>query len=160
MPKLEYPLPTKIPELDRWLENLWVAYNTPKMKLTAIGGMAVSLTNKSGAVSVKGEGVEVDTVTDNAVNLTETSDAFCIGFFLDANVQDGEEAWIVVSGIAVVKADAGGFSKGDRLTTSSATAGRVQINNSPSTAVHFTEIGHALEDAAANATGKAAIHFL
>jgi len=130
-----------------------------KTKVTDIGGIAILVTNKTGGDSVAGEVVKPNTAIANSVILSATSDDDIIGVFLDSGVPDGSEAWVVVSGIAYVKANASGFSKGDRIVASATTAGRVDEGNSPSTAVHFTEIGHALEDAAANTTGKVALHF-
>lgn len=142
-------------DLEVWGEG----YFAGKIKLTSIGGIAILLTNKTGAASVEGELVISSTVTANAVALAAANEADHFGFFLESGVADGSEAWIVISGIAEVKADATGYSKGDRLIASSATGGRVETGNTPSTAEHWTEIGHALEDAAANAIGKAALHF-
>lgn len=130
-----------------------------KSKLTLIGGFAIKLTNKTGANSVAGEVVKVDTANDNAVVLNNTSGDALFGVFLDSGIADGAEAWVVISGIAEVKADAGGFTRGDRLIASTVTAGRVEFSNTPAVAVHFTELGHAFETAAANALGKAVLHF-
>jgi hypothetical protein len=131
-----------------------------KIKVTDLGGIAVLLTNKSGAPSVQGEVVQADTVVDSAVDVEAASGADPIGVFLESGVADGDEAWIVFMGIALVKADATGYSKGDRVVMSTVTNGRVEANNSPSAAAHFTELGHALEDAGANAASKCMLHFL
>ncbi len=131
-----------------------------KGRLTPLGGLAVLLTNKTGSASVQGELVKADSITDSAVSLAGTGNLFPIGMFVDSGIANGSGAWIVVSGIGLVKADATGYSKGDRITMSTATAGRVEANNNPSVAVHFTEVGHALQDAAANAVGLCNVHFL
>lgn len=134
--------------------------DTVLARRTFLGGWAILVTNKTGANSVQGETVIASAVTANAVALSTTSDADIIGVFLESGIADGSEAWVVIAGIAEVKADATGFSKGDRVVSSTATAGRVEANNSPAAAAHFTEVGHAFEDAAANAVGKCNIHFL
>ncbi len=134
-------------------------FNNNIMKVTDIGGIAVKLTNKSGAPSVQGEVVHVDSVTDEAISLEGAGDDDPFGVFLDDGVADGEEAWIVIFGKALVKADANGFSRADRIVMSTTTDGRVVGNNAPSVAAHFTEVGHALEDAAANVTGKCILHW-
>ena len=142
-------------DLEVWGEG----YFAGKIKLTSIGGIAVLLTNKSGSNSVAGDIVEASTGTVDAVALADASSNHAVGIFLDSGVVDGSEAWIVVGGIADVHMDAGGCSKGDRIITS-ATAGRGDVSNSPATAVHFREIGHAIEAAAANANARCLIHFL
>lgn len=129
------------------------------IKITEIGGIAVKLTNKSGVPSVQGEVVHVDSTTDEAISLETAGDDDPFGVFLDNGIADGEEAWIVIFGKALVKADANGFSRADRIVMSVTTDGRVVGNNAPSVAAHFTEVGHALEDAAANALGKCILHF-
>lgn len=134
-------------------------FNNNAIKVTEIGGVAVKLTNKSGVPSVQGEVVHVDSITDSAVSLETAGDDDPFGVFLDGGVADGEEAWIVFIGIALVKADANGFSRADRIVMSVTTDGRAVGNNAPSVAAHFTEVGHAFEDAAANAVGKCVLHF-
>lgn len=128
-----------------------------KIKLTAIGGYAIKLTNKSGANSVAGEVVIASTANADAVASGAASELQPIGVFLDDGITDGSEAWIVVSGIADVKADGTGWALGDRIVTS-ATAKRGAVNNAPTAAVHFQELGHAIEAAAANALGRCVLH--
>jgi hypothetical protein len=130
-----------------------------QVAITDIGGIAIKLTNKTGSSSVKGEVVKPNAALANSIVKNGISGTEAIGVFLDSDIADGSEAWIVVTGIAEVRADAAGFSIGDRLIASSATTGRAETNNSPANTVHFTEIGHTLENAAANALGKCALHF-
>ena len=126
---------------------------------TSIGGQIIKLTNKTGANSVKGEIVETNMVTENAVQSGSSDSLEPIGVFLESGVVDGDEAWIVIGGIAEVLADAAGFSRGDWLQTSN-TAKRAEGSaHIPNPVKHFQEIGHALEDAGANALGKAVLHF-
>jgi hypothetical protein len=131
-----------------------------KIKLTLEGGYAVLLTNKTGANSVRGEGCCVDLVTSNAVAQSATAASNVIGTFYESGIADGSEAWIVVSGIAPVKVDGNAVSRGDRLVSSTITAGRAEANNTPAVAAHFTEWGHVLGDIAANGTGLMAAHYL
>lgn len=150
-------------------DNVGFGTNTPTTKLSVmeksgmspIGGFCIKLTNKTGANSVQGEVVRTDPATDDSVILAITAEVQAIGVFLESGVSDGSEAWIVVSGIADVLADTAGFTRGDRLVTSitAATVGRATSNNAPSVAVHFQEIGHALETAAGNALGRCVLHF-
>ncbi len=126
---------------------------------TTIGGFAVKLTNETGAVSVAGEIVETSTATANAVSLAGADSTIPVGVFLDSGIAEHAEAWIVCGGIALVKYDAAGASMGDWIKASD-TAGRAKsIGSETPGANHFREIGHALEDAAANATGKILMHF-
>lgn len=131
----------------------------PKIKMTSIGGYAILLTNKTGANSVAGEVVIASTGTADAVAQAGANSVSAIGIFLEDGIADGSEAWIVVSGIAYVKMDAGGAALGDRIITS-ATAGRGLVSNAPAVAVHFQEIGHCIETTAANALGRCVLHFL
>lgn len=130
-----------------------------KSKLTPIGGIAIKLTNKSGANSVAGDIVEVHATIADAVTKTNANADDSIGVFLDSGVADGSEAWVVISGIADVHMDAGGCAVHDRIITS-ATAGRGKLwNVGGAVATHFQEIGHALEAAAANGNARVVLHF-
>lgn len=130
-----------------------------KFKLTLIGGYAALLTNKTGANSVAGDVVIASTGTADAVALAGANELMVVGVFLDSGIADGSEAWVVQGGIADIHMDAGGCALGDRIVTS-ATAGRGDVNNTPSAAVHFQEIGHAIEVAAANANARCMLHLL
>lgn len=130
-----------------------------KIRLTSIGGYAIKLTNETGAVSVAGETVIASVGTADAVDASGMSELQCIGVFLDDSVAEHAEAWVVVSGIADVKADGVGWALGDRIVASG-TARRGVANNNPAVAVHFQEIGHAVEAAGANASGRVVLHFL
>ncbi len=133
----------------------------PLWKNTVEGGRAVLLTNKTGAPSVVGEVVKLDPANDDSVILTVsggTGDDDSIGVFYEGGIADGSAVWIVYAGRTLVRADAGGFARADRVIASSVTGGRARVSNSPASAAHFAEIGHALEAAAANATGFCMIH--
>lgn len=124
-----------------------------------MGGLAIKLINKTGAPSVRGEVLANDVANDFSVTLTGISDEVAVCTFLEDGVPDGDWAWVVIQGVAPFKADAGGFGKGDWLNTS-ATAGRAQGGaHPPSPVIHFQELGHAIQDAAANAVGLGIIHF-
>lgn len=130
-----------------------------KIKLTAIGGYAIKLTNKTGNNSVAGQIVIAHITQDDAVALSGANELMPIGVFLDGGVVDGSEAWIVISGIADVAYDnSSAIVRGDRITTG--LAGLAMQNNTPSTAVHFREIGHAIESVAASGTARVVLHFL
>lgn len=130
----------------------------PKSKITSIGGYAIKLTNKTGDRSVAGQIVEISGTTDNAFEIAALDSLAAIGVALDAGPSDSG-VFIVVSGIAEVLADRNDFVRGDRLITSGADAGSAEASNAPAVAVHFQEIGHALEGATSGNTGKVVLHF-
>jgi hypothetical protein len=92
------------------------------------------------------------------VALSATNELMVIGVFLDGGVSDGSEAWVVVSGIADVAYDnSSAIVRGDRITTG--LAGLAMVNNNPSVAVHFQEIGHSIESVTASGTARCVLHF-
>lgn len=134
---------------------------SPKYKLTAIGGYAVMLTNKTGGNTVAGQLVAIylATAVDDAFKTAAANDDGVIGIILDAGVADGSEAWIVVSGIADVLMDGGGSARGDRVI-SSATAGSADVwNVGGAVATHFLEIGHCIETRGGAGLARCIVHF-
>jgi len=73
-----------------------------KIKTTAEGGLAVKLTNKTGAASIKGTIVGVDSAAGNAFDLTAIDANYNLGVVYESGVADGAECWVVVIGIAEV----------------------------------------------------------
>lgn len=73
-----------------------------KVALTPEGGLAVKLTNKTGAASVKGTIVSVSTGTDNAFALSAVDASGCVGVVYETDIADAAECWVVVKGIAQV----------------------------------------------------------
>ena len=94
-------------QVDRWRQKVCQHVNqddfiiNERVMFTSIGGYAVKLTNKTGAATIKGTVVEVDTTEDEAVAIA-TSPYVVQGFFYEDGVADGEKAWVVISGIADV----------------------------------------------------------
>ena len=130
-----------------------------KAAITTIGGIAVKLTNNTGSPSVEGQVVETDDTDENSYKTADANCVDAIGVVFNAGVADGSEVWIVHSGIAEVLLDAGGCVHHDRLICS-ATAGSADVSNAPAVAVHFQEIGHALETVVGAGLAKAMIHLL
>lgn len=130
----------------------------PKMKLTTLGGYAIRLTNRTGSNTVAGQIVKASTATDDAFALAGVNELMPIGVILESGVSNGSEAWIVVSGIVVVLVDAGGCARGDRLITA-AIGGFATVNNAPSVAVHFQEIGHSIETRVGAGLVRCVVHF-
>ena len=71
-------------------------------KITPEGGFAVRLTNKTGAVSVKGQIVSHKDTVARAFDLTAVDANHCLGVVYESGIADAAECWVVVSGIAQV----------------------------------------------------------
>ena len=133
--------------------------DTPKVKITVIGGCAVKLTNKTGGNTVAGQLVIASTGTDNAFATAGANAENVIGIVLDAGVADGSEAWVVGGGIADVLMDGGGSAHGDRIIAS-ATVGSADVwNTGGAVATHFREIGHCLETRVGAGLARVDLHF-
>jgi hypothetical protein len=141
-----------------------------KSYMTAEGGLAVKLTNKTGGASVKGEVVTVynDSAIDHAVEKIVVDIPNPIGVFYESGVADGAEAWVVVSGIAdvyfVSDATRGhiarGFLTADGASYVTGQALSEAVPGSPFAAdKHFYEIGHVLESRTGAGLAKCVLHF-
>ena len=126
-----------------------------KSMMTHIGGFAVKLTNKTGAVTVQGQLVKADTATNDAVVITGVDDSECFGVFLEAGVAIDAEAWVVVSGIAEVAMKDNTAATRGNWVEASTEAGYADATNASPTAApkHFDEIGHCIETVAAGGAG-------
>ena len=144
--------------------DLW---GNKKIRFTNEGGLAVRLTNKTGAVSVKGTLVDAHTTINNAFKLVPVNEPDCIGAVYDSGVADGSECWVVVSGIADVmfvgNTTAGHFA---RVTVTADTGDQAgyaiseAVPTSPfATDKHFQEIGHVLEARTGSGLAKVILHF-
>jgi len=137
-----------------------------KIKITAIGGTAIQLTNKTGANTVAGKVVEASTTTDDAFQINDADGNHPIGIVLDAGIADGSEAWIVVNGIADVAIVSGeAATRGWWVFTSD--AGYCTMLEDPTGGgaaeldQHMREVGHCIETVAANGVilARCVIHF-
>ena len=131
-----------------------------KIKLTAIGGFAVRLTNKTGVASVAGQLVIASTSTDDAFETVGASRDNIIGFVLDGGVADGSEEWVVTGGIADVLIDAGGCTHGDRMISSAILGSADVWNVGGAVATHFYEIGHCIETRVGAGLARCMVHLL
>jgi len=139
---------------------------TTKIAVTDDGGLAVKLINKTGAVSIKGYCVTTGEA-DNSVILVPIDVPNCVGVFLESGIADGDEAWVVISGIADVyfwNAPTRGYLARTGLTVDtgevSGQALSEAIPGSPfNVDKHFCEIGHVLETKAAAGLAKCLLHF-
>ena len=103
-----------------------------KFTVTTIGGLAVKLTNKTGGVSVAGQTVRADTVTDVAVKLVPA---------------DGDEAWVVYSGIAyVAMEDNTAATRGNWVRSSVTEAGYADATNASPPGGGVTELGRHMRE--------------
>lgn len=138
-------------------------------KFTPEGGLAVQLTNKTGAASVKGTLVEADDTTDNAFKVMVADDPDPIGAVYEDGIADGEPCWVVVAGIAEVLIEDGtAATRSYWAKVSDTVAGRADITNpAPAGGAiaaledHFTEIGHCLETkgSGTDVLAKIVMHF-
>ena len=121
-------------------------------RLTLEGGIALRLTNKTGAASVKGTIVEAHGTVDNAFRVCDANSVEAFGIVYEDGVADGSECLIVVGGrCQVLLKDATASTRNFWVQTSDV-AGRADATNaSPAAApTHFLEIGHAIESKGAD----------
>ncbi len=132
-----------------------------KVGMTAIGGIAIKLTNKTGSNTVAGQLVKPYSATaiDDAFVTIVASDQEIIGIVLEAGVSDGSEAWVVVNGIADVLMDAGGSARGDRIISSTTAGSGLVWNVGGAVATHFQEIGHCIETRTGAGLARCVLHF-
>ena len=131
----------------------YYAVASSKMKFTAEGGLAVQLTNRTGANSVLGSLVTVSDTYDNAVKLCTADIPTCVGVVYENSVADGSEVWVVVSGrCQVLLEDGTASTRGYWVKVSDNDNGRADASNAspPGGTIaaledHNSEIGHCLE---------------
>lgn len=152
-------------DLNDNFAELYTMYS-PFTAVSAIGGFMVKLTNKTGAASVKGKIVDAARDTDNAVRLTQVDVPDTIGVMFEDGVADGQETWIVISGIAEVYFSASvtrGWLARSTITADGVAAGIAlgeAVPASPfATDKHFCEIGHILASRTGAGLAKTILHF-
>ncbi|KKM89214.1 hypothetical protein LCGC14_1251020 [marine sediment metagenome] len=126
-----------------------------KCKMTAIGGFAILLQNRTGADSVAGQLVRASAANDDAVVLTGAIDDECFGVFLDDDVENMDNAWVVVAGIANVMFDDNVAAvRANWVGTGQAGLARTQAAPPAlGVAAHFEEVGHCIESVSAGGGG-------
>jgi hypothetical protein len=137
-----------------------------KAKITTEGGLAIKLTNKTGAPSVKGYCATAGSV-NNSVILVPIDTPNCIGIFYESGIADSAEAWIVISGIADVyfwgSTTAGYLARTGLTSDTGEVSGNAiseAVPTSPfATDKHFCEIGHCLETRTGAGLAKVNLHF-
>lgn len=139
-----------------------------KILHTDIGGLAIQLTNKTGAPSIKGSVVSASTLNDMSIVLQST-ELDSIGVVLESGIADGGLCWVVIQGIAeVLLKDNTAATRGNWVIAAdtdgraNATQPTPQPNNTLSEhTTHFKEIGHCVESIVAgeNKLAKVVLHF-
>lgn len=125
--------------------------------ITADGGIAYKLKNKTGAASVKGTIVMGNpTVLANSCKLATLDAVSPVGVMYSAGVADGGDVWVVTAGKAYIltanAATASGYMRTCWTGDTNAEAGKGYWEQAPvkpsATDKHFSEIGHNLETTA------------
>jgi len=121
--------------------------------VTPEGGIAIKMINATGANSVKGSVLSIDTVVERGVRL-QVVEYDCIGIMYSDGVANGEDIWVVISGVAEVLLEDGIAGTIDYWTFAADVDGRADMLAQPPggtiTAIdnHFKEIGHCIETVA------------
>ena len=130
-------------------------------KITPEGGFAVRLTNKSGAVTVKGQIVSHKGTVARAFDLTAVDANHCLGVVYESGIEDAAECWVVVSGIAQVlmkNAATMGHICRIPLNTDDGEAAGYAMDAAQSSSASVYKIGDVLETAAAEVLCKVLLH--
>lgn len=136
--------------------------------ITDLGGIAIPLTNKTGANSVKGTIVIASAGTDNAFDIGAAAEPQPIGIVYEDGIADGSECWVVIYGVAQVLLKDTTASTHGNWVKSSDVGGRADATNAappgggiPELDQHMGEIGHALETqgGGADVLCKTKLHF-
>ena len=134
------------------------------LHLTREGGIAVRLTNETGAASIKGTLVTADATVDNAFDIAPGNSVEAFGVVYENGIADGAECLVCIGGrVEVLLKDATAATRGNWAEMSDV-AGRADITNATPAAApqHFQEIGHGIENKGADTDVLAFIimHFL
>lgn len=138
-----------------------------KSAMNADGGLMIKMTNKTGANSVKGNVVRVNSAVDNSFVLAVDTAPDPIGIVYESGIADGAECWVVVSGIAEVYF-IGSTTRGHLARTFIASeagyvAGQALSEAVPSSPFasdkHFCEIGHVISARTGAGLAKVVLHF-
>ncbi len=126
----------------------------PKAIITPEGGFAIRVTNKTGAATVKGKIAETSEAVNNAVALAGIADTEAMGIFYDADVADGDECYVVVSGLGEILLDDNVAAVHGNWMACGTEEGYARTSTSPAAAPnHFEEVGHCIESKSAEGEG-------
>lgn len=151
--------------LDVFIGLAGTDYQLGSQLHTADGGRASRYINGTGAASVKGSIVKLDT-TDSTVILNPADDPMPMGIVYEAGVANGEEMWVVTEGDAyVLLENSTGATAGNWAKSSDSVAGRADVSGTAPTGGtiaslndHFAEIGHCEKAAVAGTDVLCKIH--
>jgi hypothetical protein len=130
-------------------------------------GLQIKMTNATGDNTVKGYLCTVDTSATNAFISTPINRPDIIGIVYEANVANGQEAWVWIQGKVQIyfngNVTRGQFARSTATGDADTTAGFAQAENAPSspfaTDKHFQEIGHCVESRTGAGLALTIIHF-
>jgi len=121
-------------------------------KITAEGGLAIQVTNKTGALSVQGTIVSIKSGVDMCAELTPVDATHCLGVVYNAGVPDNEYMWVVIAGLADVlmkNASTAGHICRIPLTADDGEAAGYAMDAVQSSTASVYKIGDVLETAGA-----------
>jgi hypothetical protein len=122
--------------------------------ITAIGGFAVRMKNRTGVNSVKGKLVIASNAAFNGVNTAPSNSDRVLGAMYEDDIATGEDCWVVVGGAADVKLEDSVGSTRGQWVGSSPTAGRALTKDDPaSVSERLQEIGHCVQTIAGDPAG-------
>lgn len=131
--------------------------------LTAEGGIAIPLINKTGAASIKGTIVESSPDLDGAVEVEESGGIDPMGVIYQDGIPDGEPVLVVIAGVAEILIENDETcNHGDWLGVSEVTDGRAECEPEPPGApFHDKEVGHSMETiiAGTDVLAKGVLHY-
>lgn len=135
--------------------------------ITSLGGLAVKMTNNTGAESIKGYVVRASTSAANSVELAQKNIPDPIGVFYESGIANGEEAWIVITGICemyfIGDTTTGQFVRTFVSSDNDYVEGQAKAEQLPTTPFatdkHFCECGHLLESRTGPGLAKVTLHF-
>jgi hypothetical protein len=137
--------------------------------ITADGGLAIKLVNKTGAQSVKGYIAGPSAGTDFAFDMVGDDEPNLIGIVFGdedgSQVADGADCWVVVQGCAYVYCMAAA-TRGDfvrsQVAADGGTVGMAVAEANPtspfSTDKHFQEVGHCIESTGGAGLALCVVH--
>lgn len=145
-------------------------FGNNKVGLTELGGIAVKLTNETGAPSVKGTIVQAIDISgmDDSFEVVDADGVQPIGIVYEDGIADGSECWVVINGIAQVLLKDGTTATVGNWVKASDVAGRANATLTappgggiPELGQHMGEIGHSLETKSigTDVLCKVALHF-
>jgi hypothetical protein len=141
-----------------------------RTRMTPEGGFAVKLKNGTGAPTIKGTLVQASSTSDLTVKKMIADESVPVGVIYDNGIADGEDCWIVVSGLAdFLLEDGTGCAPGNWAVVSENQDGRISSESAtppPSGTIaeiqlHFKEVGHCLEtkNSGTDVLARCVIHF-